>query len=626
MNSLPTDLLSGDPEVLGFDPVMLREKYEHERNRRITEKGSAQYERAEAVLDEGEKDPYTPFVPRDAITENVTVLVVGGGYGGLLTSVYLKKEGITDIRIVEGGGDFGGTWYWNRYPNAQCDTEAYIYLPLLEETGYMPTRNYAYADEIFGHVQRIARHFDLYRHALFHTEVTGATWDEERAGWLVETNRGDRIFARHLALSSGGLTTRPKVPNVPGVEKFKGKMFHTSRWDYEYTGGDMKGNLSKLADKRVGIVGTGATAVQCVVPLSQSAKELYVFQRTPSSIGYRNNAETDPEWAKSLTPGWQQRRAEDFLAGVEGKPYHETFVGDGWIDILSSASRAVKSLMDSGIVLSGEERGRVSENADFRTMERLRKRIDDTVKDPATAELLKPWFRPLCKRPCFHDEYLDCFNQPNVHLVDAANGGIQALDETGMFVDGKHYELDCLIWATGFEATSSFGHKGSLDLLGRGGQSLIDKWAAGYVTMFGFTTAGFPNCYFVTRTQSPLPQNIPTFIEESAKHTAYLIGKAEHSGIRVLDTQPEGEAMWQQEMAASSKDTFRFHSQCTPGWFNNEGHLTKSDQSFFAGLYGGGTIRFFDIVRAWRAEDRLEFLAPEYSEGALAEAGQSPGA
>ena len=598
----PTDLLSQDPEILGFDPDALRARYDAERERRLRPEGLAQFAPLEAKRHDAVRDPYTPFTARAPTSEDLEVLIVGGGFAGLLAGAYLRKAGISDVRICDAGGDFGGTWYWNRYPNAQCDTESYIYLPLLEELGRMPPRNYAYAPEIFEHCKAIARAFGLYAGALFHTEVTAAAWDEQRARWRVATTRGDELRVRHLVMASGGLT-RPKVPNIPGIADFSGHLFHTSRWDYGYTGGSNSEALSNLVDKRVGIIGTGATAIQCVPPLGAAAKELLVFQRTPSAVGVRGNRPTDPAWVASLPPGWQRRRSEHFVAAVEGADVSEDVPNDGWIDLIAGNHKAVRALRAAGLSLTSAELARATENSDYERMEQIRLRVSSIVRDSTTAELLKPYYRPLCKRPCFHDEYLDTFNRPNVHLIDASNGGVQRLTDKGVVVNDRLFEVDCLIFATGFEVGSSIGKPGGLDLAGKGGAKLSDKWRNGYVTMFGFTTAGFPNCYFSSRTEGPLPQNIPTLLEEAAVHIAYLIQTAKARGATVLETTEAGEKHWRDEMHSTRRNSERFYGNCTPGYFNNEGQL--SSDSFYGSLYGGGTIKFFDIVRGWRASNDL---------------------
>src|SRR4029079_5735015 len=341
--------------------------------------------------------------------------------GGVCHGSRLRQAGVDDIRIVEKGGDFGGTWYWNRYPGAACDVESYIYLPLLEEIGYVPREKYSQAAEILAHSQAIGRHFDLYRNACFQTEVTEMRWDDSDGRWIVRTNRGDALRARFICMASGPLH-RPKLPGVPGVGSFAGHTFHTSRWDYDYTGGDSEGGLTKLADKVVGIIGTGATAVQCVPHLGAGAQELVVFQRTPCAIDVRNNRPTDPEWAASLEPGWQQRRMENFNNLVTGIPEPEDLVGDGWTDIIGKLLLQLRQA--DATDTSPEGLAKTVELADFDKMESIRARVDTIVADPNTADALKPWYRQFCKRPCFHDDYLDTYNRSNVTLVDTDGKGV----------------------------------------------------------------------------------------------------------------------------------------------------------------------------------------------------------
>ncbi|MGI9170605.1 MAG: flavin-containing monooxygenase, partial [Caulobacteraceae bacterium] len=361
-------------------------------------------------------DPYVgPGFTRAPLTNEIDVVVIGGGFGGLLAAARLREAGVKGIRIVEKGGDFGGTWYWNRYPGAACDIESYIYLPLLEEIGYLPVEKYSRAAEILAHAQAIGRHFDLYRDACFQTQVTQLQWDEAADRWIVSTDHGDGLRARFVVMANGPLN-RPKLPGIPGVGTFAGHSFHTSRWDYAYTGGDAGGNLTGLADKRVGIIGTGATAVQCVPHLAAGAKHLFVFQRTPSSIDVRANRPTDPDWAASLTPGWQKKRMDNFNVLVSGGVQEEDLVADGWTDIIGNLLFLARKKRAAGE--SAGDPVALMQLADFRKMEQVRARVDAIVERPATAAALKPWYNQFCKRPCFHDEYLDAFNRPNVTLVD----------------------------------------------------------------------------------------------------------------------------------------------------------------------------------------------------------------
>jgi cyclohexanone monooxygenase len=332
----------------GYDPAALHARYQAERQRRLRTDGNAQYQGIEGQLAHYLDDPYAdPGFSREPIVRDMTVLVVGGGFGGLLAAARLRQQGMDDLCIVEKASDFGGTWYWNRYPGAACDTESYIYLPLLEETGYMPKAKYARAPEILEHSRRIGRHFDLYRHALFQTVITGMHWDAQAARWRISTHRGDQLSARFVVLAGGPLNL-PKLPGIPGVESFKGHSFHTSRWDYAYTGGDSLGGLSGLADKPVGIIGTGATAVQCVPHLGAAARQLFVFQRTPSSVDVRNDHPTDADWVKTLQPGWQRQRMDNFTTVISGGRFEVDLVND--CPRRSKSDPPCRSNIDPGMV------------------------------------------------------------------------------------------------------------------------------------------------------------------------------------------------------------------------------------------------------------------------------------
>ncbi|HEY8949482.1 MAG TPA: NAD(P)/FAD-dependent oxidoreductase, partial [Rhizomicrobium sp.] len=501
-------------EDLGFDPKALKAKYRAERDKRIRADGNEQYVEMKGQFAHYLEDPYVAPIPRAPLTDETEVLVIGGGFGGLLAAARLREAGINDIRIVEKGGDFGGTWYWNRYPGAACDIESYIYLPLLEEVGYMPVEKYTRAPEILAYCKKIGEHYDLYKRAVFQTEVKDLRWDEKSARWIVSTNKGDAMRARFVIMANGPLH-RPKLPGIPGVESYKGHSFHTSRWDYDYTGGTSMGGLDKLKDKVVGIIGTGATAVQCVPHLGAGAKHLYVFQRTPSSIDVRNNRPTDPEWQKSLKPGWQQERMDNFNALISGIPQKEDMVNDGWTDIIVNLGVIARNRSaKAGATNPGE----LLELADYRKMEQIRARAEAIVKDPNVAESLKPYYRQFCKRPCFHDEYLDTFNRPNVTLVDTQGKGVDRITENGVVANGKEYKLDCLIYGTGFEVGTGYARRSGYEVYGKGGQSLTDKWKDGVSTFHGFYSRGFPNMFLVSNTQSGFTANFPHMLNEQSKH------------------------------------------------------------------------------------------------------------
>jgi len=594
---------------LDYDPDTLKQKYLAERDKRVRADGNSQYIE---ITSTGKfahfiDDPYVePGFTREPLFDEVDVIVIGGGFGGLLAGARLREAGVRKIRMIDRAGDFGGTWYWNRYPGAACDIEGYIYLPLLEELNYTPKEKYSHAPEILAHSQAIGRKFDLYDDACFQTEVTGMTWDEKESKWTVTTSRGDKMKARFVAMSNGPLN-KPKLPGMTGIEEFRGHTFHTSRWDYNYTGGDSTGGLTGLADKRVAIIGTGATAVQCIPHLAEGAKHLYVFQRTPSSVDVKNNHLTDPQWAKSLQPGWQKERMDNFNVLVSGGFQEKDLVGDGWTDIFRKLT-GILAGPDKPAAGSPAEMAALAELADQQKMQEVRARVDNIVKDQATAEALKPYYRQFCKRPCFHEEYLPTFNRPNVTLVDTLGKGVDRITEKGVMFNGKEYEVDCIIFATGFEVGTDYTSRSGYDILGRGGMTLSNKWANGLLTYHGFYTNGFPNCFFMGMTQTGLTANIPHMLNEQAQHIAYVINHAMSSNVRAVEASKQAEDEWVSTCQQKARLGERFYAECTPGYYNNEGKPGETGNGFLNGQYGGGPVEFFKILDNWRKEGELRGL------------------
>jgi cation diffusion facilitator CzcD-associated flavoprotein CzcO len=597
---------------IDFDPDALHRKYLCERDKRLREDGIDQYVEVKAEFSRYIDDPYVePGFTRAPVFDEVQFAIVGGGFGGLLMGARLREAGFDDLRIIESGGDVGGTWYWNRYPGAMCDVESYCYLPLLEELGYMPKHKYSFAPEILEHSQRIARHYRLYDNALFQTSIAGLNWSDDDKRWIVSTNRGDKFKAQYVMIANGPLH-RPKLPGIPGINEFKGYTFHTSRWDYRYTGGDSYGNLDRLKHKRVGIIGTGATAVQCIPHLGAAAKHLYVFQRTPSSIDVRNNTETDPAWAASLEPGWQKRRMENFNVLVSGGDQDEDMVHDGWTDIFRNltAKAVADASLKLGRKLTSDERNQLLVLADYKKMNTIRARVDEIVKDKATAEALKPWYRQFCKRPCFHDEYLPTYNRPNVTLVDTNGHGVDRLTENGIVANGQEYPIDCLIFATGFEVGTAFTRRAGYDVVGRGDRTLSQYWADGMRTLHGMTVHGFPNLFFVGRSQSATTVNLPLSLENQTQHVTYILKEARERGYRTLELTAEAETAYVQEVRRLSGIGARFYQECTPGYYNSEG-AAGNKNGFFAESYGAGSLIFFDMLDKWRSDGRMDGLSVE---------------
>ncbi len=594
------------PMSLDFDPAALRAKYRAERDRRLRAEGNAQYIKIEAEFSRYLDDPYVaPGFTRDALSDEIDVVVIGGGFGGLLAGARLREAGVKNVHLIEKGGDFGGTWYWNRYPGAACDVESYVYLPLLEEVGYMPVEKYTRAPEILKYCRMIGEKYDLYRDACFQTEVTALNWDNAASRWIISTNRGDAMKARFVIMANGPLH-RPKLPGIPGVETFKGHTFHTSRWDYDYTGGDPMGGLTGLTGKRVGIIGTGATAVQCVPHLGESADQLFVFQRTPSSIDRRDNRPTDPKWVESLQPGWQQHRMDNFNILVSGGYAKEDLVADGWTDIIRNLGIVATIRKAQSADGSVGDPAELLQLADFRKMEQIRARVDEYVVDKDTAERLKPWYNQFCKRPCFHDDYLATFNRPNVTLVDTQGLGVQQITERGVVVDGVEYELDCLIFATGFEVGTSYAQRAGYEIKGRSGQTLTEKWQDGVSTLHGMHSRDFPNNFIFAIAQSGFTVSYPHMLNEQSKHAAYIIAECQKRGVTVVEASEQAEADWVQTVIDSAISRQEFAEECTPGYYNNEGK--PSAMAAQNGAYGRGPIAFIKLIEQWRAEGAMQGL------------------
>lgn len=565
----------------------LRDRYRAEQQKRLRPEGMNQWRELDDELD---RDPFVePGFTRPPVVEETTVVIVGGGFAGMLTAIDLAKHGITDVRIIEKAGDFGGTWYWNRYPGCMCDVESFVYLPLLEETGFMPTEHYASAPEIFEYSKLLARTFNLYPKALFQTNVTDAVWDEDAQRWTVTTSRDDELSARFIVLA-GGILHKAKLPGIPGIETFKGKAFHTSRWDYSYTGGGPTEPMDKLIGKRVGIIGTGATAVQVVPQVAKVADELFVFQRTPGAVGVRNQQPTDPDWFNSLEPGWQRERIINFTQAVTGSQPDVDLVQDGWTELM---------WFDTQKEAASPEEAEELEQIDFEAMEGIRRRVDEVVEDPETAQKLKPYWGKHCKRVCFHDEYLPSFNLPNVHLVDTDGRGVDAITEHGPVVDGVEYPVDLLIYASGFEVTTDLYHRLGFDPKGRDGVALSERWATGAHTLHGVLASGFPNMLLISLVQGGFGTNFSHLLSESAKHVAAIVEACVEDGIVTIEAEEPAEDEWLSVLHKVGFGGARYFQACTPSFYNSEQQAI--DERAARNLtYTGSLLDYVGYLERWR--------------------------
>ena len=576
-------------------PDEVLEKYRVEREKRLRADGTAQYTELTDAYAEFDRDPFVePGFTRDPVIEETDVVVIGAGIGGLTTAVQLVKKGVTDIRILDRAGDFGGTWYWNRYPGCMCDVEGYVYIPMLEETGFMPTEKYAKAPEIFRQCQLLGEKFDLYSKALFQTETHEAHWDEEAERWTVTTDRGDVLKAR-FSVVAGGILHKAKLPRIPGIESFEGSTFHAARWNYEVTGGGPTELPTKLGDKTVAIVGTGATAVQVVPTIAPVTKQVYVVQRTPSAVGVRNNASTDSDWYFNQKPGWQQDRMWNFTAMTSGLPLEQDMVGDAWTEVYRG-----------NMAFGGEDKTKMPNDqrllVDIEIMDRWRDRIEKTVQDQETAEKLKPWYDLWCKRPCYHDEYLPAFNRPNVKLLDTDGKGVEAITRTGIVVEGKEYPVDIIVFATGFETGTMYKSRMHFEIYGKGGKSLSEDWAEGANahTLHGLLSRGFPNAFLYSGAQGGFATSIVHSLQEHGRHVAEIVSRMKERGATTIEPTLEAEEEWWNWILTGIEYGYDQIKECTPSWLNGEGNRDPSRMKMM--IYLGPLRHYSDQVDEWLAK------------------------
>ena len=539
--------------------------------------GAADYMGMEGPFAKYLEDVYSaPPIPRESLTDTCEVLVIGAGFAGLLLWYKLRAAGFHDVRFCEKGGDVGGTWYWNRYPGIACDVEAYSYLPLLEEMGYVPTMKFASGFEILEYCQSMAEKYGFYDRCLFHTTVEQTIWDEDAGRWSVHTDRGDKMRARYVVLANGILTT-PRLARIDGMETFAGKSFHTSRWDYTID----------LADKRIGIIGTGATAVQAIPELAKVAKQLVVFQRTPSTIDVRDQRATTPEeieaWSKE--PGWALARRERLAQISSGR-----MALKGNDDYLSGKVAEFKERRTYERELSPAELMDRQLNTNFRIMEQIRARVDAIVEDPKTAAALKPYYPYGCKRPTFHDEFLPTFNLPHVTLVDTAPLGVKAITAQGVVHDGVTYPLDVLIYATGFQwmATATFNM-----VIGRGGRTLRDKWRTeGVKTFLGLHSHGFPNLFIMSGPQGGGGQfNFTRGIEAHTDYVVWMLQTLRDRGAHIVDIEKEPEIAYAEHCREVDLRT-RPLRDCI-SYYNGEGTAEPGSLAYY-----GGPQKWHELRRA----------------------------
>lgn len=620
-------------------------KYQAERDKRMRPEFDSQF----VKLHTSEKYKHftdDPWLPEDGSVRGIRLrenesphfkfVVKGAGLGGLLYAARLVEQGYNpeDFAFIDYAGGFGGTWYWNRYPGLMCDIASEVYLPLLEETGYMPKHKYSYGQEIREHAERIAERYGFGNRGILRATVGAISWNDDSSLWEISVSQeqgprqgadANKVLAQvtgDYVISMSGILNYPKLPVLQGLDDFQGHQFHTSRWDYTYTGGSQEQpDMINLKDKSVGIVGTGATAIQTFPQIAKWAKQVYLFQRTPSSVDIRDQRPTDPIEFKraSSKPGWQRERMDNLAAFMMNDPNKPdvNVVDDGW-----SRNPSYRALIGGPNNIDPTEPETIAEYIkslhadDFARQERIRSRVDDIVKDSDTAQRLKAWYPGWCKRPCFHDDYLPAFNQPNVQLVDTEGRGIDRMRRNGAVVAGKEYPVDVLIWGTGYVVSSgSPSDKGSMTVRGRHGKLMSQKWEDGVATLHGVVTRDFPN-FFFPFTQCGVTGNNTHNYQATSDHTAYLIAEAErqHPGKKVLiEPTHEAEEAWAMRVVGNAA-AFAGVEGCTPGYINAEGKADKIREAPLevqmkaarASPWGQGILDYQRITTEWRESGSFE--------------------
>ncbi|KAK7048657.1 Phenylacetone monooxygenase [Favolaschia claudopus] len=618
----------------------IRQKYIDERNKRVRSDGLNQF----LKVTDSDKYKYLdddPWVDHESLNraspaiadgDEVKFLIVGAGFGGLLFAVQLIEAGFSaaDIRLVDSAGGFGGTWYSNRYPGLMCDIESYIYVPLLEETGYMPKHRYSYGAEIREHTERIAAHWGITDNALFRAHCHSAQWDDSAKRWNVHLteNRGPieapkevHVKAQYVLLASGAFNI-PQIPRLPGFAQFNGQHFHTSRWNYDITGGSQADwTLDKLKDKSVGIIGTGATGVQVVPQLAKWARHLYVFQRTPASVDVRGQRPTDlDEWNKiTAARGWQRIRSENFNTRLVNTPVGENLVDDSLTHIPSYSA----VMGTPGIISPDKLPEHIAKlhAHDLERSERIRARTSEVVKDPTTADKLKHWYPAWCKRPTFHDDYLPTFNLPNVTLVDSDGKGPDAVTEGAIIVDGVPYPIDVLVLSTGYSLAVE-GSSGSpaqrangMKVAGRDGLDMDELWLKeGAGTLHGVASHGFPNLFVTGIVQTGVSANFTFTLMLLTSSIAKTLAAAERrvvpSNRVTVEVTKAAQDEWVAEVLKRS-NRLAVMRACTPSYFNGQGaidRITDPQKQMKASrgtTWGEGVVNFTELLTAWQEEGEL---------------------
>ncbi len=482
-----------------------------------------------------------------AEAQQVDAVIVGAGFGGMY-AVHRARECGLSVTAFEAGEDVGGTWYWNRYPGARCDVESVEYQYGFSEEiakGWTWTERYAGQAEIMRYADYVATKLDLRRDIKFNTRVTAATYDEAAGRWLVETDSGDRVSAQFCILATGCLSAA-RVPDVPGLKDFKGKWYHTGGWPHEKV--DFTG-------QRVAVIGTGSSGVQSIPMIAEEARQLYVFQRTPNFSLPALNAPMDPAYVQAMKDSFMEdrRRARATNSGARMAMNDQSALT---VDA-DERQRNFETRWEQGGFVFMTSYNDLFTNREANTLaaDFVRERIKRKVNDSEVAALLTPTNHPIgTKRLCLDSNYYETYNLPHVHLIDISKTPIERITQNGVKAGGRDYAVDAIVFATGFDAMT--GSLLRIDIRGKGGLTLKEKWAAGPRTYLGLQTVGFPNLFMITGPGSPsVLVNVIIACEQHVDWVMECIGYMRTHGFGVIEAEPDAEDRWVEHVNEKAHQT-----------------------------------------------------------------------
>lgn len=475
-------------------------------------------------------------------------VVVGAGFSGMFAIYKLRELGFS-VRAFERGSGVGGTWYWNRYPGARCDAPSlqysYQFSEALQQEWHW-TEKYAAQPEILDYCNHVAERFALRDHITFNTTVSSIHYDENAALWQLSTAQGEQFKARFCVMATGCLSTT-NLPNIPGIEDFRGESYHTGQWPK--AGVDLSG-------KRVGIIGTGSTGIQVITTIAEQVDQLFVFQRTPQFSTPARNEPTDPDYEAAIKSDYPNFRARNYrkplAIDIDLDPK-----GPKTFELNGEQRRQVfeQKWQEGGMSLALAFRDlTLNREANEAVSAFIREKIDEIVEDKDVAALLKPPHIYGCKRPCIDTGYFEVYNRDNVHLIDASQHGIDKITADGVVVNGEEHQVDCLIFATGFDAI--IGTLNRIDIRGLNHRELKDKWEEGPRNYLGLVSNGFPNMFFVSGPGSPsVLTNMVATSEKQINWIGDCMAYMRDNNIDVIDASKDAEQQWLLEVQRAAERT-----------------------------------------------------------------------